>query len=46
MWCKVPEGYYGQITTTTAQPMPEGMFIAPVIPDDKLGRHARAADLH
>jgi SPFH domain / Band 7 family len=32
----VPEGTYGQITTTDGQPMPEGMFIAPVIPDDKL----------
>lgn len=33
---QVPEGYYGQITTLDGQPMPEGMFIAPVIPDDKL----------
>jgi hypothetical protein len=32
----VPEGYYGQITTLDGAPMPEGMFIAPVIPDDKL----------
>ena len=33
---QVPEGYYGQITTNDGLPMPEGMFIAPVIPDDKL----------
>ncbi len=32
----IPEGYYGQITTLDGQPMPEGMFIAPVIADDKL----------
>ena len=32
----VPEGYYGQITTLDGAPMPEGMFIAPLIPDDKL----------
>ena len=32
----VPEGYYGQITTLDGAPMPDGMFIAPVIPDDKL----------
>jgi hypothetical protein len=34
---EIPEGYYGQITTRDGQPMPEGMFIAPVIPDDRLG---------
>ena len=33
---QVPEGFYGQITTLDGAPMPEGMFIAPVIPDDKL----------
>lgn len=33
---QIPEGFYGQITTTDGQPMPEGMFIAPLIPDDKL----------
>lgn len=33
---QVPEGYYGQVTTLDGQPMPEGMFMAPVIPDDKL----------
>ena len=32
----VPEGYYGQITTLDGAPMPEGMFIAPVIPDNQL----------
>jgi hypothetical protein len=32
----IPEGNYGQITTKDGQPMPEGMFIAPVIPDDRL----------
>ncbi len=33
---QVPEGYYGQITALDGAPMPEGMFIAPVIADDKL----------
>jgi len=33
---QIPEGYYGQITTLDGAPMPEGMFIAPVISDDKL----------
>ena len=33
---EVPEGFYGQITTLDGAPMPEGMFIAPLIPDDKL----------
>lgn len=33
---QVPEGFYGQITTLDGASMPEGMFIAPVIPDDKL----------
>ncbi len=33
---QVPEGYYGQITTLDGASMPEGMFIAPVIPDNKL----------
>lgn len=32
----MPEGYYGQVTTLDGAAMPEGMFIAPVIPDDKL----------
>ena len=34
---QVPEGFYGQITTTGRAPMPEGMFIAPVIPTTSLG---------
>ncbi len=33
---QVPEGFYGQITALDGAPMPEGMFIAPVIADDKL----------
>lgn len=33
---KVPEGYYGEIVAVDGQPMPDGMFIAPQIPDDKL----------
>jgi SPFH domain / Band 7 family len=33
---QIPEGFYGQVTTLDGQPMPEGMFMAPVIPDDKL----------
>jgi hypothetical protein len=33
---QVPEGYYGQVTTLDGQPMPDGMFMAPVIPDEKL----------
>jgi SPFH domain / Band 7 family len=33
---QVPEGFYGQITALDGASMPEGMFIAPVIPDDKL----------
>ena len=33
---QVKEGFYGQVTTLDGASMPEGMFIAPVIPDDKL----------
>lgn len=33
---QIPEGYYGQVTTLDGQPMPDGMFMAPVISDDKL----------
>ncbi len=33
---KVPDGFYGEITTRDGAAMPEGMFIAPRIPDDKL----------
>ena len=32
----VPEGYYGQITTLDGARMPDGMFIAPAIPDDRV----------
>ncbi len=32
----VPEGYYGQITTLDGARMPDGMFIAPAIPDNKV----------
>ncbi len=39
---QVPEGFYGQITTLDGAPMPEGMFIAPVIADDKLGKMLEA----
>ena len=31
---QVPEGFYGQITALDGASMPEGMFIAPVIPDE------------
>ncbi len=30
---KVPEGFYGEIVAVDGAPMPEGMFIAPQIPD-------------
>jgi hypothetical protein len=33
---QVPEGYYGQVTTLDGLPMPDGMFMAPVISDDRL----------
>lgn len=33
---EIPIGQYGEITTTDGQSMPEGMFIAPLIPDEKL----------
>jgi SPFH domain / Band 7 family len=32
----IPEGFYGQVTTLDGQPMPDGMFMAPVIADSKL----------
>jgi hypothetical protein len=32
----IPEGFYGQVTTLDGQPMPDGMFMAPVIADNKL----------
>lgn len=33
---QIPEGFYGQVTTLDGQTMPDGMFMAPVIADDKL----------
>jgi hypothetical protein len=33
---QIPEGFYGQVTTLDGQPMPDGMFMASVIPDEKL----------
>ena len=33
---KIPEGSYGEITSLDGAPMPDGMFIAPAIPDDKV----------
>ena len=39
----VPEGFYGEITALDGQPMPENMFIAPVIPDDRLPTMLNAA---
>ena len=33
---QIPEGFYGQVTTLDGLPMPDGMFMAPVIADDKL----------
>lgn len=38
----VPEGYYGQITTLDGVPMPDGMFIAPQIPDDDVSEMLKA----
>ncbi len=33
---KIPEGSYGEITSLDGAPMPDGMFIAPAIPDVKI----------
>lgn len=33
---KVPEGHYGEIVAADGQPMPEGVFVAPRIPDDRV----------
>jgi hypothetical protein len=38
----VPEGFYGQVTALDGEPMPEGMFIAPSIPDDRLADMLKA----
>lgn len=32
----VPQGFYGQITAKDGLPLPEGTFIAPAIPDDRV----------
>ncbi len=32
----IPDGFYGELTTLDGAPMPEGMFIAPQIADDKV----------
>lgn len=32
----IPDGFYGELTTLDGAPMPDGMFIAPQISDDKL----------
>jgi hypothetical protein len=39
---EVPEGYYGQITTLDGARMPDGMFIAPSIPDNKVADMLKA----
>ncbi|MDX2287551.1 MAG: SPFH domain-containing protein [Hyphomicrobiaceae bacterium] len=33
---KVPEGSYGELVAVDGKPMPDGMFIAPQIPDERL----------
>ncbi len=33
---EIPQGYYGEVTTLDGAPMPDGMFIAPKIPDDRV----------
>lgn len=33
---KVPEGHYGELVANDGEAMPDGMFIAPKIPDDSL----------
>lgn len=38
----VPEGFYGQITTLDGARMPDGMFIAPLIPDDRVADMLKA----
>lgn len=40
----IPEGQYGEITALDGLPMPEGMFIAPAIPDDKLAEMLEASN--
>lgn len=38
----IPEGYYGQLTTLDGDAMPSGMFMAPAIPDEKMGDMLKA----
>ncbi|HMB46786.1 MAG TPA: SPFH domain-containing protein [Afifellaceae bacterium] len=38
----VPEGYYGQMTTLDGARMPDGMFIAPSIPDTQVADMLKA----
>jgi hypothetical protein len=38
----IPEGYYGQLTTLDGMAMPSGMFMAPAIPDDRVGDMLKA----
>lgn len=33
---RIPEGAYGEIVALDGKPMPDGMFIAPAFPDDRL----------
>ena len=33
---RVPEGFYGEIVAVDGTPMPDGMFVAPRIPDDQI----------
>ncbi len=39
---KVPEGYYGEIVAVDGLPMPDGMYIAPQIPDKDLAAMLQA----
>ena len=38
----IPDGSYGAITALDGKAMPEGMFIAPAIPDDKINEVLKA----
>ncbi len=38
----IPDGSYGAITALDGKTMPEGMFIAPAIPDDKMNEVLKA----
>jgi len=38
----IPEGYYGQLTTLDGAAMPSGMFMAPSIPDERVGDMLKA----